>query len=356
MQIDFHHAVTYVAARGAGFSHEDAAVVAHAAQFVDDATSCGTVQFDVGAMYIYIDSAHPALNAENLCNPENRLVWVPFHFLPGNGGMGPGQRPGGTFVNKLVCRPGHESPPAQDMVNAAIARAGEPNGLHRLGIAMHVFADTWAHQGFAGVIDGINDLKDPEALGSSGERSDPVREPGGFTTWLAKNLAPPVGHGRAGVLPDMPYLVWQYRDSQGRPVTRDNTSSFCTAADEMCRAMQRYRKRLDAAVAETGLNARDLAAIRGIFVREQSMDGGDRHRAWVKALQDGVFQSCGSVTIAYDAAAWRDQALGPINVSHQYAFTDAFLQSDWKRFQDALQEQRLTVMHEILPRYGICVG
>jgi len=44
MQIDFHHAVTYVVARCAGFPHDDAAVIAYAAQDVDDAIRrCATI-------------------------------------------------------------------------------------------------------------------------------------------------------------------------------------------------------------------------------------------------------------------------------------------------------------------------
>ena len=51
MQIDFHHTVTYVCARMAGFEHKDADIIAYSAQYVDDATNSGTVQFDTGAMY-----------------------------------------------------------------------------------------------------------------------------------------------------------------------------------------------------------------------------------------------------------------------------------------------------------------
>lgn len=44
MHIDFHHAVTYVCARHAGYGHDEAAVIAHAAQYVDDATNTrGTI-------------------------------------------------------------------------------------------------------------------------------------------------------------------------------------------------------------------------------------------------------------------------------------------------------------------------
>ena len=34
----------------------------------------------------------------------------------------------------------------------------------------------------------------------------------------------------------------------------------------------------------------------------------------------------------------------------------AFLESNWKRFNDAIQCHRLYIVHDILPRYGICVA
>ena len=58
MQIDFHHAVTYILARWAGFDHEDAATVAYAAQYVDDAVNEGWLEFETGQRYYRIASAH----------------------------------------------------------------------------------------------------------------------------------------------------------------------------------------------------------------------------------------------------------------------------------------------------------
>jgi len=50
MQLDFHYATTYVLARWADFSHEDAETIAHACQFTDDANSRGFVKFSNGVM------------------------------------------------------------------------------------------------------------------------------------------------------------------------------------------------------------------------------------------------------------------------------------------------------------------
>ena len=64
---------------------------------------------------------------------------------------------GEGFVKKLVCYP--DSYVAEDMVTACIAGHHREYGLHRLGITMHVLADTFAHQGFAGVNHKINEAE-----------------------------------------------------------------------------------------------------------------------------------------------------------------------------------------------------
>ncbi|MCJ7600758.1 MAG: hypothetical protein MUO63_04545, partial [Desulfobulbaceae bacterium] len=199
MQTDFHHATTYVAARLAGFPQDRAEIIAHAAQYVDDATSSGTVNFDNEALYSRISSAHKMLDPRNADDLANHLVWIPFHFLPGNDGLGEGQNPIGKFINKLVCTP--DSPIARQMVRQAIVDQDRPYGLHRLGVAMHVYADTWAHQGFAGILHKINEVENVKETSNSGVFSSGLAS---ILSGILDDAVPPLGHGRATVLPDMP--------------------------------------------------------------------------------------------------------------------------------------------------------
>ena len=232
MQIDFHHATTYVIARLAGFSHTRASKIAYAAQYVDDATNEGVIRFDNGAMYSRISSAHRMLDYRNSNALKNRRVWLPFHFLPGNGGLPAGKEPRGRFYKRLVCRP--NSFVARGMLKACMADKNKPYGLHRLGIAMHVYADTWAHQGFAGVNHKIN---------KAGEiRSQRVRDDARLLAKLANyflSRAFPLGHGAVLSYPDRPYVNWSYKNGMGKAVVRNNPRDFRAAADSMCRAMQR---------------------------------------------------------------------------------------------------------------------
>jgi len=166
MHIDFHHAATYVIARNAGFNHDEADLISYAAQYVDDAVVEGNVCFtNNDAMYQRIASAHTTIDAANIDNQKNRMTWLPFHFLPGNDGLPAGQNPPGTFVEKLVCTP--DSPIARDMIASCAATINEPSGIYRLGITMHVYADTFAHQGFAGLLNDTNKVTDVAVSGDT---------------------------------------------------------------------------------------------------------------------------------------------------------------------------------------------
>lgn len=352
MQIDFHHAVTYVAARGAGFEHEEADTIAYAAQYVDDATCDGTVCFSNKAMYTRISSAHKTVDPENLNDVCNHLVWLPFHFLPANDGSHERGRINDTFVDKIICRPGSDSPIAEELLAMTLATKGKANALHHLGIAMHVYADTWAHQGFAGVLHEVNEVDDAEETGGSGVFKKSLADE--IVSWIGERLIPPLGHGRAQVLPDMPFLKWQYRDGRGKFVTRDNTADFCTAADAMCRYMQTYR----GAVAPTGLSAKDATEIERLFSTQKTECEKKRHAAWLTAIKEGNF-SFDPVTISYDdngRNSWKAKALGTAFDLPVHTYCEDFLDSDWKKFHDSLQQVRLMLLHDILPKYGICAA
>lgn len=347
MQIDFHHAVTYVTARIAGFTQPDARIIAYAAQYVDDATSSGAVFFTNGAMYSRISSAHKSIDTLNLKDVEDRLVWAPFHFLPGNERSDALDK---LFVNRLVCRP--NSDVARAMLDAAFAPAvkSKPTALYRLGISLHVFADTWAHQGFAGVIDPVNEVHNAQDTGNSGVFDGVLQQ---CLDSILEGAAPALGHGKAYIYPDMPFLTWSYTNGRGEAIDRDNTGSFSEAAEALCEAMQRYR-----GMPATGIGPEDKARIQSFFSGFKDQDGKKRHAKWLNSIAQGAF-SFGPETVSYDAdgdSSWKAQTLGSSRDLPKYPYYQGFLQSNWKYFHDALQEHRLTVLHEVLPAFDICLG
>lgn len=351
MQIDFHHAVTYVAARLAGIGRGEAATVAHAAQYVDDATNGGFIRFRNGAMYDHIATAHRMLDYRNGEELQDAKVWSAFHFLPGNDGLPADAANPHTHDMRMVCRP--NSFVARDMVRECIRRRDDANALHRLGITMHVYADTWAHQNFSGL---LNDMNRVTAL-EAGPKSFGA-DIGEYLKSMFIGENAPVGHGPALAFPDMPYLKWGYIAGDGQPVYRDNTEIFVEAADHLCRAMRAWRAG-DENLDQPGLPDADKARIRELFLAQADEDGDVRHGHWLRAIDRGAF-SFGRESIAYVAkgpGSWKYKALGTLaaedSFEDRFDYTPAFLTSDWKRFHDAAQQHRLYVLTELLPRYGM---
>jgi len=354
MQIDFHHATTYVAARLAGFNQKEAGIVAHAAQYVDDATSSGVVQFNNKALYHRLSSAHKTLDPRNSIELNNHLVWIPFHFLPGNNGQSADDSSDLPFVEKIVCLPGNQNPIARDLIREIIREKGHPCSLHRLGLTMHVYADTWAHQNFAGVEDGVNEVEDAEDTGNSGVFSKVGRV---FRDWLDDTL-PPLGHARANVFPDMPFLQWEYKNAAKQKIKRNNTDLFCTAADEMCKAMQRYRVS-DPDADVPGIPDSDMNKIKDLFSGLKEDNGEKRHHCWLEEIRGGAFSFGQDPDVDYvdkGAGSWKEKALGTSNVIPKYSYRKSFLKSDWKLFHDGVKAHVVYVINELLPEYGICAG
>ena len=357
MQIDGHHTLTYIAARFAGFSNAEAQKIAYSAQYVDDATNSGVIKFTNGAMYSRISSAHKMLDYRNSEELANHQVWAPFHFLPGNAGLPAGQNPTGSFINKLVCKP--DSHVARDMIRLAIADQIKPYALHRLGITMHVYADTFTHQGFTGNNHKINEVSDLSS-------SDPDLDAswlGKISNWFVSH-AFPLGHGAALSHPDRPYITWQYKNGLEEVITRDNPKSFLEATDMMCRAMKCFlnnNQSLDLDNVE-GIPEEDLTVIKELIKTITDKDEGLRHEKWLKAIEEGKF-SFGTNQINYipkGIGSWKYNAIKQEESTDYeddvFEYNPEFLTSDWKLFHDALQAHRFDILHDVLPKYGICAA
>ena len=375
MQIDFHHGVTYVLARLAGFSHDEAQIIAHSAQYVDDAVDDGTLFFDNEGAYEFISSAHKMLDYRNFSKLANHHVWIPFHFLPGND-LDPklrGKVP--DFVQQAICRP--NSVTAREMVARAIFNRDHQHALYRLGITMHVYADTWAHQGFAGIVHPVNTVK--EILDHEGRRDETMHqrlEEYFEGNWWEKVLdalkskvvsdLSPLGHGAVLSYPDRPYLNWQYRDWQGQLIRRDNPSDFLQAAEHMHTAMVRFH-RGDPNATVMPMHKQDRDKIDELLRSCRQEDGNQRHRVWLEQIAAGAF-SFGPQKVEYIEAgpgSWLNAAFPDMPRDREslsgwleerrteIPFTKEFMDSHWKLFHDAVLCHRIEILHHILPQQGL---
>ena len=357
MQIDFHHAVTYVLSRLAGFSETDADIISYSSQYVDDATIHGVVRFTNDAMYTRTSSANRILDLHNTNDIENNMVWVPFHFLPGNGGFKAGIEPKGGFINKLVCTP--DSFVAQDMLATCIADRDKPYALHRLGVTIHVLADTFSHQGFAGIVHKINAVTELDYDGETKTHSffkdffDKIK-----SSFVDKVI--PLGHCAAFACPDLPYLKWRYTNELNQNIVRNNPSIFNVAVKRIFESLIKYKNNDAESVINERISYKDFKQIKSNILSFTNENGSVRHQQWIDSIARGEF-SFGQENISYipkGEGSWKYLALNSESEKEngRYEYSPSFLSSNWKMFHDALQKHRFEVIHDILPKYGICVS
>ncbi len=227
---------------------------------MDDASIRGTICFDNKALYERSSSTHKSIDVKNLNALDKQKVLMPLYFLIGNGFAESGDDPEGIFIRKLIYL--SNSSIARDMVKAAIRDKDNDDALHRLGVTMHVYVDTWAYQGFAGVMD----------IAEAGT-FDVFKD--GFINLINQSILE-LGHGQTFVFPDTPFLSWKYVSGHNEKISRTNLNDFCQAVDALCKGIKKYRlKNPDAEV--TGIGKNDIVRIRWLFEENKFEAGEDRH-------------------------------------------------------------------------------
>jgi len=215
MNREFHYYVICYLARKAGFSSADSETVAISSQMVDDAK----LPWRIGGVPTQglRTSGRAAASAILTEVTQNYLFWdqniassvyLPFHFVPGDPQ---------SSAAKRSDKKTHELAVSRDSENARILliEALRRGDLYRIGIALHSYADTWAHQNFTGTMDDFNAF-----------RSDTSAPPMKFAT----SVLPAVGHLQAGRIPDLPQALWE--DPRLEPPYRsvNNSTRFLEAA------------------------------------------------------------------------------------------------------------------------------
>jgi hypothetical protein len=223
MHKDFHLYGTYLAARLAGFDSLDARDIACAAQAVDDFTYGEYGSCDNNAdMFVTVRE-----NAKNII----QTLWTTFHFLPElDKAETPAQRfrtaPRGAFFNRLSVD-----------LQATFRTTGLLPGfnLARAGVTMHVLADTYAHEGFSGLISDTNTVKNVLSNMDGEKGIDLGVFIGAFhlPTWAGsiKDTAK-IGHGTAGHFPDISWIDYTY-EQDGNLRHKNNPQQFVNAFGKM---------------------------------------------------------------------------------------------------------------------------
>jgi hypothetical protein len=245
MDKSFHYYCIRVLAEKAGFSAEHAQTIAYASQYTDDATEHGKMTITgIPSTYNYprlsgntfdpICTAHSAKSwlrriwkwARFYLKPDvQRKILMSFHFLPPEA-LSSNQQEHFDFVTQS------NSTLSNIVVDNAIkalsefANSNNTYGLIKLGIALHTYADTWAHAGFSGRHSSMeNDIKEIKIKRKKTFQSvNPLEN-------LISYAAPDVGHAEASTIPDRTENNWKTKYSNKNGIIqRDNPHEFLNAA------------------------------------------------------------------------------------------------------------------------------
>jgi hypothetical protein len=176
MQIEFHYYITYILARRAGFTKQDSQIIAYASQYTDD--NCNELVVDRSTANEYRNHISQTMD---IFKPQTvRLKIYPcFHFVPGDVNSELAKRKDGR-THPYNTTPNSRS--AQTIMDSVF----NSGNLHHMGVCIHCFADTWAHQNFVGCDDDFN-----SCMG------------------LLEAFIPNIGHADAQYNPDIPSLIWE---------------------------------------------------------------------------------------------------------------------------------------------------
>ena len=375
MQLDMHYYATYAMARAAGIEPDDARIIATAAQFVDDNVARSHVTFRDGSRIDQEATAHHPIDLSNCDDRDQRRVWVPFHFIPGN--------EGDSYTERLKCR--MDSPIVRELRDHNLTYADRGFALHLLGITAHVYADTFSHYGFSGVSSRGNKVDNSsfrfhEEVEEADDETAPLSlemrryvtekadrffrdrgDHGGLLTnvksWFAEELSGALGHGSVATLPDRPYLVWSFgyeRDDAvaGRHSTRNNPVTYLAG----CGALHDMFSRFSELTVDgrAGGDGRDFDAIahrvRDVLVVQADKAG--RIGAWQDAARSGEIFGAGDETIPeYDGRAWNGQWEELDGKEENEAAIDLPV---WQ-FYRAAAVHRTYMLRDLLPKYGLIV-
>lgn len=320
MDIEFHYYMTYLIATKAGLGTDDARIVAHSSQFIDDNDI--VFEVDKGKASAYRNYISQTMN---ILKPKMQLlrIYPIFHFIPGDPKSKTAWRKDGK-MHWLCTTP--NSGNANQIMDAAIASSS----LHRIGVAAHGYVDTWAHQNFIGYYDDFNSMN--TALGA---------------------VTPNIGHADAGHNPDWPALVWQ--DPRLINEGIDNKLRFLEAARNLLAKLARFvdAKIPDAAVA-TGQKQLTARLDRAIGERDQANERVDERIARYRELAETAEFGDTKLPL-YDEDSWFDSAVNedvrglrdrsdnallrfdPFTDKYTWKTPSRRRQTDWYKFQEAVK-------------------
>lgn len=347
MNRDAHYYAILALCRACGFKKESAHVIAYASQFVDDAkinlmfikNSSTIIEHDIVGnrpAFVNMATCHSYFRIKTFNYEAMVNNTAAFHFVPGCKGE--------NFAKKLRCK--EESPVILDILKDVFIE----DDLIKLGIVLHVYADTFSHQGFSGLLSKVNDIKNCEAktkvyLGLVDKILQILAQLSHekFEKYF-DSIMPAYGHSQAMDFPDLPYLVWSYEydysdefNGAYKVVEIDNKERYKRAFTSVRKHLENYLRKHNQYL-DSNQSFQNFDILMDTLVSE----GKDKKREknWRRLLvEQGLFTKDDLDLIIYKDDKWLKEAFSNFDRKifnnrkvEGVRLADNFLNSNWYRF------------------------
>lgn len=313
MDIEFHYYITYILARKAGFSKENAYTIAYSSQYVDDNNIIFCINKGKPDEYgNYISQTMDITKPK----PVLMRIYPLFHFIPGDPVVNTAKRRDGSMH---IMNTTPDSPIANAILDESLGSAN----LYRIGIATHSYMDTWSHQNFSGYCDAFNSM-----------------------AGLREALTPSVGHADAMHCPDIAGLVWKDRRLMAGCRGVSNKTRFLEASGKVFEKYIKYNNsKVKASELVASWNEVRAALDMAIGTEfECSEDGNDARIKRYKAIEpympeycyDGWFKDAVKTNIGGFPDSWWSITILP----DKHEWKANFRESDWFKFQEAVKDHQ----------------
>lgn len=247
MNINYHYFAVKVLAIQAGFKEEDAQRIAFYSQAINDFNICTPISIQNVPLYArHLEKKilgkrmfFPVTTGFNdlfdyaqlVMESNQRSITIPFHFIPSNKLTEPvNSRKGYRVIPATMSKP---SLMQSMMLDAQEFYLKEPNptNLIRIGMLLHTFADTYAHQNFSGFWGWENNAR----LASI---SDIMSQQTAYELPEEVKI-PAIGHAQLNNIPDKSNAIYQWKQmGSGKGnysiyYKRNNTDEYCQVSLEI---------------------------------------------------------------------------------------------------------------------------
>lgn len=267
MDIVFHYFAVKTMALKAGFSESDAQIIAQSSQMVDDFDftgywRCNNVpdyiakhpeKYDLCVALGFFNPAQTGFLCDGLMGYTDyvnllferfqKFTCSPFHFMPQHRDADdpivkeyrvvPAELNDGSIISDLL-----EEAMEQYQAAKSAATPHPKQALMRIGILLHIFADTVAHQMFSGFNANVNLVELVEVTNNDTGDDETEKYRTRVQRFLKRSMdwapkfTPAIGHMMLEHVPDLTHLSFKM-NYNGREYCRDNTEQFIEMARQI---------------------------------------------------------------------------------------------------------------------------